>query len=104
MTDKICSGVYVVQRIPLYKQVWLKEQGDAVYDSVSVERKENSKENLDPRQPLPCQDKTESTDFLGAIGALSAQSVPRKDVDLGHIILENVLSNFHSNIFQKCPN
>ena len=37
----------------------------------------------------------------GAIGAISAHNAPRKAVDLGHIILVNVLSKLHSNVFQS---
>ena len=35
-------------------------------------------------QPLPSQDKTQSTAFLGALWALSAQSMQRKAIDLRH--------------------
>ena len=44
-------------------------------------------------QPLPGQDKTWSTAFLGT---------PRKAVHLEHLILVKDLSNFHSNVFLKC--
>ena len=36
------------------------------------------------------QDETESTAFLGALWALSAQSMPRKAVDLGYMILHTL--------------
>ena len=48
--------------------------------------------------------KTESTTFLGALWALSAETAPRKAVDPGQIILLTVLSNFQANIFKKCQN
>ena len=44
------------------------------------------------------------TAFHGAHWALSAQSVPRNAVDLGHPILLNVLRNFYSNIIKTIQN
>ena len=52
---------------------------------------------------IPGQAKTESTDFLGKLWALSPQNAPSKAVSVRYIIF-NFLSNFHSNIFPKCPN
>ena len=36
--------------------------------------------------------------FLHALWALSAHRMVRKAVDLGHIIVANIISNFHTSI------